>query len=103
MSSWNLQLGKSEVQRRVVDLSFRPMPDNLRKVGWAALRVLSMSTLLYAGLYRLKEPSAAACTSSQILNYVHHKNAHEGISVSLLIQSSSLVIRASVMILKDSG
>ena len=48
MSSWNLQLGKSEVQRRVVDLSFRPMPDNLRKVGWAALRVLSISKLTFS-------------------------------------------------------
>ena len=46
MSSWNLQLGKSEVQRRVVDLSFRPLPDNLRNVGWAALRVLSTLFLL---------------------------------------------------------
>ena len=57
-----------------------------------------MSTLLYSGLYRLKEPSSAACTSYQILHYVHHKNAHEEISVSSLTQSSSSVVRAADML-----
>ena len=31
----NEELEKNKVQHHVVDLSFRPMPNNLQKVGWA--------------------------------------------------------------------